>query len=396
MSARRLAAGPAAVSGNGVVLDVRRDGDAWLVEFMAEPRRSAESLWFHLECAGAGGRRIRFAWLNAHLCLGMGDAQAVRRVRPVVRLDGGEWQRVRRVEVLERPSGGHVLRFATPGPCRRAAVAFCYPYPPETLEATLQEAGGCWHAETIGLTGAGRPLQRLRALPRRRSRPRPGAYVVARQHAGETPGSWVLDGMLRAISGDGASGLLRRVEWCVVPFVDLDGVVQGDYGKDSLPIDFNRTWAPLTLRPEVRAIQRDMGCFAQRTRPRFVLDLHAPAGAEDRLYQFHCRDNRPPAQRRAGRSFTPFLVAEMPEMPADSLARVPAYASRWDANHTLTAWAWDGLDRTTAAVIEVAYQLMSQGRWSEPDDYRECGRRVARAVASWLLKKQRRGGRGAS
>ena len=306
MSTRVLKVGPAAVSGNGVVLDVRRERRSWVVEFMAESRNSPESLWFHLQCTGAGGRKIRFAWLNAHVCLGTGSAEAMANVRPVVRLDNGDWQRINEVEVVERPTGGHFLTFATPTPCRRAAVAFCYPYGPDELDATLKETGGFWEVEAIGLSAKGRQLLRLHAHPDRERRGRPGAYVVARQHSGETPGSWVLDGLLRAVAAEEPPGRLRGIEWWIVPFVDIDGAVEGNYGKDTLPIDFNRAWSPMPMRPEVHAIQSDLRYFAASRSRRFVLDLHGPGGGETRMYQFQCREDRPKAHRKATESFTPF------------------------------------------------------------------------------------------
>ncbi|MHC4592071.1 MAG: M14-type cytosolic carboxypeptidase, partial [Planctomycetota bacterium] len=272
MRARKLKVGPAAMSGNGVVLDVRLERNVWIVEFMSEPRNSPERLWFHLECSGAGGRRIRFAWLNAHSCLGTGSAEAMANVRPVVRLDAGDWRRIRKVKVRERRLGGHYLTLTTPRPCRRAAVAFCYPYGPGELQATLKETHGTWDSEAIGLTGKGRELMRVHADAGVQWKGRPGAYVVARQHAGEVPGSWVLDGVLRAVAAEKPRALLRRVEWWAVPFVDLDGAVEGNYGKDTLPIDFNRAWSLTPMRPEVHAIQHDMEYFAQGRKRRFVMD----------------------------------------------------------------------------------------------------------------------------
>ena len=49
MAGRRLEAGPAKDSGNGVVLDVGLDGNTWVVRFLSEPRTAPERLWFHLE-----------------------------------------------------------------------------------------------------------------------------------------------------------------------------------------------------------------------------------------------------------------------------------------------------------------------------------------------------------
>ena len=307
-------------------------------------------------------------------------------VRPVVRTDGGPWQRVGACRVAGRALDGRVLTFDTGAGCNEAETAFCYPYGPEDLEGTLAACGEVWNGHDLGLTGAGRPLPRLRSRTPGRGRPAAVAYVTARQHAGETPGSWVLDGLLRAVAEADATGPLRQVEWWAAPFVDLDGAIEGNYGKDALPWDFNRAWAQMPMRPEVLTIQRDMRRFARRALRRIVVDLHGPAAAEHGLYQFVCRDEGPPEQREAQLSFSPYLVAEFPDVDAEQLVRVPRYPSRWNALETITSWVWHGLDNTVGVSIETAYQSLDGRNWLNPEGYRGVGRRIARAVAGWLLE----------
>ena len=390
MPKAQLKVRPAAVSGNGVVLAVRREPGQWVVEFMSEPRNSPERLWFNLECTGAGGSKVRFVWLNAHLCLGIGSAEAMGNVRPVVRLDKGDWQRVNEVQVHDRALGGHFLSFTTPTHCRRVQAAFCYPYGTDDLKATLKRTRGFWDVEAIGPTGKGRELLRLHAAADKRRPGRPGVYIVARQHSGEVPGSWVLDGILGAVAAENRSGRLRRIEWWAVPFVDLDGAVEGNYGKDCFPIDFNRAWADMPMRPEVGAIQQDMRYFADGRTRRLVLDLHGPGGGETRVYMMHPRRNRPKAQREAAQSLQECICAQIPEQPPERLGVIPDYGIRWDLRHNLSSWAWDGLNRTLAVTIETAYQPMNDGEWSDRDDYQEIGRRIAQAATAWLLEGQTR------
>ncbi len=383
MTPRPLKTRHAEESGNGVAVEAHLDDDVWVVHFMAEPRTSPQALWFHLEATGAGGRVVRFIWLNADSCLGLRNPEQLGQVHPVVRANGGDWQRVAGA-LLDRPSGGHVLRFETPSECRSAAAALCYPYGPADLSAALKELGGAWQRESIGLTAGGRPLPRLRAGPP----DGPGVYVVARQHAGETPGSWVLDGLLRAVAeGDAQEPALADVQWWTVPFADLDGVVAGDYGKDALPWDLNRAWRSTPMRPEVVAMQHDLARFGAAAAPRLVLDLHAPGGGEIGLYHFLCRKDRPEPQRQTGESFTPLLAEQFPELPAGKLRRVPDYASRWDPNDTLANWAWDALDGTLGTTIETSYQGLTADDRLEPAGYRGTGARLARAAVGWLTSR---------
>jgi hypothetical protein len=310
-------------------------------------------------------------------------------VRPVVRLDGENWQRVKRVDVHERPLGGHSLAFTTPARCRRVQTAFCYPYGPDDLKTTLKATKAFWEVAMIGLTGKGRELLRLHVQADKKRPGRPGVYIVARQHAGEVPGSWVLDGILRAVASEEPGRRLRGVEWWIVPFVDLDGAVEGNYGKDCFPIDFNRSWAEMPMRPEVGAIQQDMQYFADGRRRRLILDLHGPGGGETRMYLMHPRKDAPKAQREAAQGLQQCLCAQIPEQPPERLGVVPEYGIRWDWRHNLSSWAWDALSKTLGVTIETAYQPMNDGQWSDRGDYREIGRRIANAAAVWVTGKRK-------
>jgi murein tripeptide amidase MpaA len=69
-------------------------------------------------------------------------------------------------------------------------------------------------------------------------------YVLGRQHAGETPGSLVMEGFINTL-------LSNRVESCelrdrfifkIIPMVNPDGVVVGNYRTNLSGNDVNRKW----------------------------------------------------------------------------------------------------------------------------------------------------------
>ncbi|MFW6189576.1 MAG: hypothetical protein ACOC7T_04005 [Planctomycetota bacterium] len=364
---------------------MREQDGTWVVEFLSEPRTSPQPLWFHLRCRSSDETEVRFEWVNADSCLGLGRREDLQRVRPVLRADDAGWRRTPAVGIEQTEKGAHRLVFSSPGPCRRISAAFCYPYGPSDLRATLEKAGEAWKEEVIGLSGHGRLLQRLHSSGLHEEA---GCYVLARQHAGETPGSWVLDGLLRAVAEADSSDPVRGVDWWVVPFMDLDGVVEGDYGKDAMPRDFNRAWTPMPMRPEVMSVQQDLRRFRSRAGARLLLDLHGPGGAEKAVYHFLPRNDRPRAHREAGMSFTSYLAGQLPEQDVESIARVPTYPSRWSTDSTASTWVWDHLDETLGICIETTYQGLEADRWMEPADYRRLGGRFARAAAEWLLDRR--------
>ena len=76
--------------------------------------------------------------------------------------------------------------------------------------------------------------------------------LTARHHACESTGNYVLEGVLEELTRELPSG----VRLLCVPFVDFDGVSDGDQGKSRAPHDHNRDYSYDTtpIYPEVAAI----------------------------------------------------------------------------------------------------------------------------------------------
>jgi hypothetical protein len=74
--------------------------------------------------------------------------------------------------------------------------------------------------------------------------------LTARHHACESTGNYVIEGILEEIS----SSPIPDSRILIVPFVDYDGVVEGDQGKCRSPHDHNRDYTETPLYPEVKAI----------------------------------------------------------------------------------------------------------------------------------------------
>jgi hypothetical protein len=96
---------------------------------------------------------------------------------------------------------------------------------------------------------------------------------TARHHACEMMANYVLEGILTefldTLSLHGTHRLL------VVPLVDLDGVEDGDQGKDRAPRDHNRDYDPPAVHPETAAVR---AWIEAETDDQLAacLDLHCP------------------------------------------------------------------------------------------------------------------------
>lgn len=357
----------------GAALD-HHDG-APCLSMAADPRHGPEALWFRLRLrrldadAPAPWLRLR----NVDTLLGGGDGSLLR---PVARCEDGAWRRLQAGTPLRLDDGRVDALWRLPAAAARLEIAFCLPYGADELDRLLAEAPAL-RLRSIGASEGGSPLLRLGNGDGVPGSGRPGIYVVARQHAGETPGSWILDGLLRRCAelGDAAP-----LVWAV-PFVDCDGVASGAYGKDRHPVDYNRSWWTMGRRHEVHAIMADIGRWRKRCAPRLCLDLHAPGALEsDGVYAY--------ATIGGGEAGQPVLeLCERmrnrlgADLASPDFVRHATYPSRWprETHQSFTAWA-SGSQGLPALSLETSYQGMGAAAWDETS-YREAGGRIADALA---------------
>ncbi|MBR5546938.1 MAG: CapA family protein [Clostridia bacterium] len=94
--------------------------------------------------------------------------------------------------------------------------------------------------------------------------------LTARHHACEATGTYVLEGVVRELLREP----IPNTEVVVVPFVDYDGVVDGDQGKARAPFDHNRDYRfdETAIYATVRAIQK----IAADKPLRYAFDFHSP------------------------------------------------------------------------------------------------------------------------
>jgi len=367
--------------GNGLLLSV--DESPWrpVVRFAAEPKNCPQALWFHFQLTGLGGRAVRVVLANPEQTLGGADWS---NDSPVVRLAGGPWRRLGRPEKVDTPGGRVEWAWEVEAGRDAVELAVCYPYQPADLEATLAELSGVFRAEFVGVTLGGRPM--MRVFNRLPAADRPAVMLTARHHGGEVPGSWVLDGLLRHVAANGA---LREITWWAIPFVDLDDVVAGSYGKDPFPHDCNRSYGPSApRRPEGGVVIAEAKRLRTRSGPMFFVDLHGPGHAERSVY-VPTRGWEPGSpDNPIARDFAERLRSATPEDIRSPVAFVtprPGGSSRYPGMPA-ARWARSEL-QVDAITLETSYQG-NQHRDYTIEDYRRLGAALAETVAEWLADRR--------
>lgn len=363
--------------GNAADVCITDDDETPEVSFAADPHGGPECLWFcfRLKNGGYGkpeGKQVRLVLKHLYTMLG---GNRPPNLRPVMRPAGEDWVRMEPGVERFAPDGQPEAVWVIDLPQQHVDVAFCYPYGPPDVETLVNDTGGYWRSDTIGVSQAGRPLVRLSNRYGEAGDEAPGLYFIARQHSGETPGSWVLDGILRHFA---ETSMDSCVVWAV-PLSNVDGVVQGDYGKDNFPYDLNRAWGQPPMRHETLVIQRDLARWRERCRPALTIDFHAPGGCEaDGLYCYLPNPEKAAdAHAEAAKWAEAVSDALTPKYAAPEFGRVINYASRWETPN-FTSYCANTLGLCGFA-LETPYAIAGETLLIR-EGYRDAGERIADAL----------------
>ncbi|MBW3624717.1 MAG: hypothetical protein KY468_15035 [Armatimonadetes bacterium] len=356
------------------------------IGFQAPLEGSPQGMAFAFCIREGRDRRLTFVQENVTEMLGWGGYGAVL---PVVREGaGGEWRRLDPSAVEWDPETKRFQFTLTPE-TDETYVASCYPYGRAEFRAFLSpyRSSPFLRADSLCKTGEGMEFPLLRLEDPQSRHPRELCVFIARQHAGEVPGSFVLEGIIDAFLSETEAG-----DWCrshlvflVAPFVDLDGVVRGRYGKDRPPRDFNRDWCTRPVHPEIRALIPAIDEAAQRYPYRLFVDLHAPAPGD---VSFWLPSRLSYGTPQWDETWT--LGKRLEEYaPEDCPARVEDYsfsALNWSQElYEQTSTYYQALRYGVhAATLETTYHRHAGGGYVTPGGWRGLGRALVNALVQHL------------
>ncbi len=239
--------------------------------FLHQDLRDTEAFWFYwcFRIRGAGSSTLTFIFTR-------GDVLGTRG--PAVSLDAGEtWQWLGVDAVSSYPEGvGFSYTFSR----NFDEVRFCFaiPYLESHLHAFITAYGDNPHLRTGTLchTRKGREVEVLH-LGCLDGQVEHRVLLASRHHACESLATYTLEGMMAAILAESVSGrwLQQHVEFFIVPFMDKDGVEDGDQGKLRRPRDHNRDYQGASLYATTRALRKIIPQWSQG-KLRVAMDLHCP------------------------------------------------------------------------------------------------------------------------
>jgi len=248
--------------GGNIVVE-RIEGDTI---YIRQGLRDTEGDWFYwyFRTRGAAGRRIRFQFTGSDVIGILG---------PAVSTDGGATWTWLGCETVE--NNGFTYTFADEADDVRFCVAI--PYLEANLREFLERYRDNPYLDVGVLTHSrkGREVELLR-LGRLDDGCDIRALLTCRHHCCEMMANWALEGIMETILGaEDGEWFREHVEFLVVPFVDKDGVEDGDQGKNRQPRDHNRDYEGDSIYPETGALRELVPAWSAG-RLRFALDMHCP------------------------------------------------------------------------------------------------------------------------
>ncbi len=361
--------------GNAAAVRVQQNENLARIFFSANPCGGAQALWFNFRIIASNPETQHPDTLTITLefAKNLTGCETPSDLHPVFRGEGQGWSRTRSSNI-SRDDGQVSVSWTIPYPAPMTEFALCYPYGQPEIKTLMQKSKGYWNASPIGLSQDGRYMQRI-SNPVEPSSCLPGLYLIARQHAGETPGSWVLDGIMQHFSRTNEGRLLI---W-TIPLADIGGVERGHYGRGGICTDLDQAWGNPPLRYETGAMQSDLAEWQTRCQPALVLDLQATGGTEsDGIYCYLPQTEAPDAPTRDAEKWANVLrIALGDDYAAETFKR--ERPSRPQA----VGMPLDNYVRQTleCSALTLLLPYGSCGKTiMAPKQYRDVGSRIARAV----------------
>lgn len=235
--------------------------------YLHQDQRDTPGFWFYwyFRVRGAAGRTLTFVFTKGNVIGTRG---------PAVSTDGGKTWAWLAVEAVKGAS------FTYAFPKKADDVRFCLavPYQEANLDELLRRFRDHPHltVERHSTTKKGRNTRRLRA-GRLDGRPEYRVLITCRHHCCEMMAGWALEGIIEAVLDEDDDGrwFRRNVELLALPLMDLDGVEDGDQGKNRKPHDHNRDYLGESIYPSVAVLRKFLPKWSAG-RLRIALDMHCP------------------------------------------------------------------------------------------------------------------------
>jgi hypothetical protein len=219
---------------------------------------------------------------------------------------------------------------------------------------------------------------------------RPGVWVQARQHAWETGGSWVAQGLVNWLTSDDerARNLRRTARITVIPIVDVDSVENGRGGKDQKPHDHNRDWGDQPRWDAVKAAMSQLKELDAAGELDLFIDLHDPGWNGQVEFWCHTYPTMAPPRRH---NTDLFLAAGKSEITGPLTFNGKAVATYALTTPTSGIWASSKTrDKVVGGTFEIGVAPPKGFDDAPPGHHLTCGKQIGLAIERYLRENDRK------
>lgn len=213
--------------------------------------------------------------------------------------------------------------------------------------------------------------------------------ITARHHASEMMANYILEGIIdEVMHGERLETIQQHVEFLVIPFMDKDGVEQGDQGKHRKPRDHNRDYNDVSIYASTKALRKEIPAWTGGL-PLDALDIHNPWIKYDNNEITYLVGSAIPRIDREQQKFGYLLDSIQQGLLTFNKDHFMPFGKEWntDKNYSL-GWSFDQwagqLDGVLmSSTLETPYAT-NEGQQVAPESARSFGRDIARALNIYL------------
>ena len=368
----------------GITIDADYPGGNIFVEkiegdtvTLQQELRDTGRWWFYwnFRVRGAAGRTLAFHFKNKNV---------FGRQGPAVSVDGGltwSWLGTKTIK-------GTSFSYKFPPDAKSVRFAFSLPYQEADLRRFLARYKGNKHLAVHELckTRKNRSVERIH-VGRLDGQANHRVLITCRHHACESTASYVVEGMMEALLAktDDGKWLRENVEVMVVPFMDKDGVEDGDQGKGRKPRDHCRDYAGKSLYPSVRTLRTFV---PEWSAGRLIIahDFHCPYIRDNKIYQVgSSHKNIWAEQRKFGGILESIADKALPYKASDDMPFGKSWnnAGSYKEGKSFFQWADELEDIRLSSAFEIPYAQSGKSTIT-PDTARAFGANFVQAMRAYL------------
>lgn len=217
---------------------------------------------------------------------------------------------------------------------------------------------------------------------------KPAVVASARVHPGESNASWMMEGLIDFLVGPSkeAAALRKRYLFKIVPMLNPDGVVLGNYRCGLAGVDLNRNWLDPSKddHPTIFHLKNLVKRLAYQREVVLTTDFHGHSKAMN-IFMYGCTNSGP---KRLEERIFPKILHDMSPMFDFDGCRFKVKRSKASTNRVVL---WRELALPTSFTLEASFAGCNKGPLSgvhfSTNHYRQMGREWCLGVLKYVDKK---------